>query len=212
MRLIDITHLTTGYNHYPVISDFNMTVERGEFVGIAGPNGGGKTTLVKSLVGLIQPYSGRIVYYNRNGNPTPYLSIGYLPQRKDIDNLFPISVEEVILSGLSSEMNWMLQPSAQQKRSVHITLETVGLTAQRKKAIGTLSGGQIQRALLGRAIIKQPELLVLDEPNSFLDSQFEAQLHNILQSLNSKGVTILMVSHEMESLKRLASRIVAIEG
>jgi zinc transport system ATP-binding protein len=210
--MIYINHLTAGYDGRPIIHDVTEHIARGEFLGIIGPNGGGKTTLVKSLLGLVKPMSGSITYHDAAGREVRRVTTGYLPQRKDIDTLFPISVEEVVLSGLMSRLGWWHRPSAADRRRLDEVLEMVGLTRHRHASIGALSGGQIQRAMVGRAIIRRPELLVLDEPNSYLDMAFEEQLYQILKDLNRAGTTIVMVSHEMASLSLLVSRVVSVEG
>jgi len=210
--VIHIEGLSAGYDGRAVIHDIDLHVARGEFVGIIGPNGGGKTTLVKSILGMLRPMTGTIRFRNVAGETVSRLSIGYLPQRKDIDTLFPITVEEVILSGLMRDLGWFRRPSLQQKRRVGEVLERVGMKEFRRSSIGALSGGQMQRVMVGRAIIQNPELLVLDEPNSYLDMAFEHQLYQLLSHLNAEGTTILMVSHEMASLGHLVSRVVSVEG
>lgn len=212
LDVIYIDHLTAGYDGRVIIHDVSQHIARGEFLGIIGPNGGGKTTLVKSILGLVKPMSGSVTYHDLMGNPVKRVSTGYLPQRKDIDTLFPITVEEVILSGLMSRLGWFRRPTKVQQHQLDEVLNTVGLTEKRHAPIGALSGGQIQRAMVGRAIIRHPELLVLDEPNSYLDMAFESQLYQILRDLNKGGTTILMVSHEMASLSQLVSRVVSVEG
>lgn len=210
--MIHIEGLSAGYDGRVIIHDIDLHVARGEFVGIIGPNGGGKTTLIKSILGMIKPMKGSVVFRNSAGEPVRHLSVGYLPQRKDIDTLFPITVEEVILSGLMSDLGWFRRPTLQQRRSISELLERLGMENFRRSPIGALSGGQMQRVMLGRAIIRKPELLVLDEPNSYLDMAFEHQLYQILTHLNTEGTTILMVSHEMASLGHLVSRVVSVEG
>lgn len=210
--MIRIEGLSAGYDGRVVIHDIDLHIARGEFVGIIGPNGGGKTTLIKSILGMIKPMKGHIAFRNPEGKPVRHLSVGYLPQCKDIDTLFPITVEEVILSGLMSDLGWFRRPTLQQRQSVSELLERLGMGDFRRSPIGALSGGQMQRVMLGRAIIRNPELLVLDEPDSYLDKAFEHQLYQILTHLNTVGTTILMVSHEMASLGHLISRVVSVEG
>jgi zinc transport system ATP-binding protein len=210
--MIYIDNLSAGYDGRVIIHDIHEHIARGEFFGVIGPNGGGKTTFIKSILKLIEPMEGEIQYHDLLGHRTQRLTIGYLPQRKDIDTLFPISVEEVVLSGLMGRLGWFRRPTKGQQRQLDEILERVGLTRLRKMPIGTLSGGQIQRAMFGRSIIRNPELLVLDEPNSYLDMEFEEQLYAILRELNRAGTTIVMVSHEMASLSHLVSRVVSVEG
>ena len=210
--LIRINNLTAGYDSRPVLKDVNCEIRRGEWIGIIGPNGGGKTTLVKSIVGLLVPIAGYIHYYNKEGQETDNVTVGYLPQKSDIDTMFPISVEEVVLSGLMSQLGWWRRPSRVQRRRVAEVLEKTGLSDLKKSPIGSLSGGQMQRAMFGRAIVSQPELLVLDEPNSYLDMEFETRLYELLSELHDEGSTILMVSHELGSVQSLVNRVFTVEG
>ena len=213
MLIIDIRRLTAGYDGRAVLHDVSLGIERGAFVGIGGPNGGGKTTLVKSLLGLIPPMAGDIRFYDAQGDATPRLAVGYLPQLSALDPLFPISVGEVILSGLMTRMGPLHRPSAAQRRRVAEVTEAVGLTGLEREALGALSGGQRQRALLGRAIVARPELLVLDEPDSYLDAAFEVQLYDLLQTLHRDGgVTILVVTHTPGTLAHLATEVLEVEG
>ncbi len=178
-----------------ILNNVNFTVNRGDFVAITGPNGGGKTTLLRIILGLLRPTSGTVIV-------TPDISIGYLPQKNMIDSRFPISVHEVVESGLLSIRNLS---KAERNRKVDETLECVGLTSDARRPIGELSGGQLQRALLGRAIISNPQLLVLDEPLSYIDKRFEQHLYEIIDRI-SHDATILLVSHEMSTIAGMANR------
>lgn len=209
--MIEITHLTAGYDLRPVLRDVNLHIYRNEFLGIIGPNGGGKTTLIRSILGLIKPFNGSVIFRNSQGQVVSNLSIGYLPQRKNIDTLFPILVEEVVLSGLMQDLGCLKRPTDKQKRAVAEMLDVFGIRTLSKFAIGQLSGGQMQRVMLARAIINSPELLILDEPDSYLDVEFSAKINTILRNLNLSGTTILLVSHKVDALKSLASRIICVE-
>lgn len=185
-----------------ILSDINFTVNRGDFVAITGPNGGGKTTLLRIILRLIRPTSGTLTYLTPDGKITDRLDIGYLPQKNMIDSHFPITVEEVITSGLLSSTDI----SKEEKKSrMEQTLIDVDLCSHRNKTIGTLSGGQLQRALLGRAIISRPKFLVLDEPLSYLDKHFEEQLYGLISRL-AEEATVLLVSHEMSVIAGMANR------
>lgn len=183
------------------LREINLTVNRGDFMAITGPNGGGKTTLLRIILKLLKPSHGQVVYYNLQGEPTGSLSIGYLPQKNLIDSRFPISVKEVISSGL------MGIKLPKEEKAVHIddTVQLIGLEDKLNAPIGNLSGGQLQRTLLGRAIISRPELLVLDEPLSYVDKRFEQRIYEIVAEL-AKTTTILLVSHEMSTIASMANR------
>lgn len=180
------------YGRRQILRNVNLTVRRGDFMIITGPNGGGKTTLMRIILQLIKPTAGAVEYLQKN------LRIGYLPQKSSIDSSFPISVREVVASGLATK-----EPNKRER--VEETLREVELGECADKPFGALSGGQQQRALLARAIISRPEMLVLDEPLSYLDKRFEEKTYNILERI-SPHTTILLVSHEITRAATMASR------
>jgi ABC-type Mn/Zn transport systems, ATPase component len=209
MKQIQINNLSSGYAGRPVIHDINLTIDERDFVGIIGPNGGGKSTFVKTILGLIEPISGDVVFYD-NDEVTDKMPMGYLPQRNDIDHKFPISVFDVVLSGLMNNRLLAGKISDAQKKRVEEVLSLTGMADYRKRAIGSLSGGQMQRVMLSRAIISNPKVLILDEPNSYIDKKFEAKLYELLKEIN-KNTTILMVSHEITSLVDMVTKTISID-
>lgn len=185
-----------------ILSDVDLTVNRGDFLAITGPNGGGKTTLLRIMLRLLRPSVGTVIYRNSAGGECNRLPIGYLPQKNMIDSRFPISVEEVISSGLMA----IGRLEADERRTaVDEILRMVELSDHRRASIGNLSGGQLQRALLGRALISRPEMLVLDEPLSYLDKHFEQHIYTILQQV-APHTTIVLVSHELSVISTMANR------
>lgn len=190
-----------------ILSDVNFTVDRGDFIAITGPNGGGKTTLLRIILGLQPPTKGNIVFYDTDGKITTEAPrFGYLPQKNSVDSHFPITVGEVVASGLlSSKMS-----KDEKEALIAETLELIELTDLQTRPIGKLSGGQLQRALFGRAIVSRPSALVLDEPLSYLDKHFEAHLYSIIDRL-SHDTTILLVSHEMSQIAGMANRHIIID-
>ena len=211
--LIEIKNLSAGYDSRTVLRNVNLTVYDRDFLGIIGPNGGGKTTLIKCILGLLKPTGGEILYRvaTTSGNSSaPHdnsatnsqfstlnsqLSMGYLPQYNSIDRKFPITVEEVILSGLSSQKSLISRFTAAHREKAHQVIARMGLEGLEERAIGALSGGQLQRALLGRAIISDPQLVVLDEPSTYIDKRFEARLYELLAEINH-DCAIILVSHD----------------
>lgn len=181
-----------------VLSGVNLTVSRGDFIAVTGPNGGGKTTLMRIMLRLLQPTAGTVTYEGDG------LRISYLPQKTSIDASYPISVREVVASGL-------LAAGGVDRVRVEEALKEVELTEHAAKPFGALSGGQQQRALLARAIISQPEMLVLDEPLSYVDKHFEEKIYEIIGRI-AATTTIILVSHEITRVASMANRHLIVDG
>lgn len=185
-----------------ILADVNLTVNRGDFMAVTGPNGGGKTTLMRLMLRLLRPTTGNVAYFDSDGRPTSNLSIGYLPQKNMIDSKFPITVSEVVELGIPPSMHL---GKAERREIVAEKVELVGLTDHADASIGALSGGQLQRALMARAIISNPELLVLDEPLSYLDRKYERRIYDIVAAM-APTTTIVLVSHDMSRIAEMANR------
>lgn len=196
-----------AWDRRDILRSVDLTVNRGDFMAITGPNGGGKTTLLRIILKLLKPTSGEIKYLTTEGRATDRLPIGYLPQKNMIDSRFPITVREVIASGLLSDGSLT---TGDVRERVSETLALVDLAGHSRQTIGTLSGGQLQRALLGRALISHPSILILDEPLSYIDKRFEGKLYDILQAL-PLSTTILLVSHEMSVISGMATRHIIVD-
>lgn len=196
--LVRMENVEVGYEEKTVLSQVNLTIYEKDFLGIIGPNGGGKTTLIKSIMGLKEIQGGQICFF-KNGTKTNHIGIGYLPQYNRIDKSFPISVEEVVLSGLDAPHNFWKKYTKAQLQQAAATMEKMGLEGMEKRTIGTLSGGQMQRTLLARAVVSQPDLLILDEPDTYIDKKFEAQLYELLTDINKESA-IILVSHDIGSV------------
>ncbi|WP_298651088.1 metal ABC transporter ATP-binding protein [uncultured Proteiniphilum sp.] len=208
-KLIDITDLTVGYENKPnVLKNVNLTIYKDDFLGIIGPNGGGKTTLLRTVLGLIKPQSGSITFYDK-GEKTTSLNIGYLPQINRIDKKFPISVSEVILSGLTPGRNLFRRYSQEDRQKVKEAAERLGVEELLSRAVGELSGGQLQRVLLGRAIVDNPKLIILDEPSTYVDKVFETNFYKLLGDIN-KEIAIVLVSHDVGTIISLVKNIACI--
>ena len=198
-KLVDITNLTLGYEGKPnVLTDVSFSISPDDFLGIIGPNGGGKTTLLKAILGLIEPRSGSITYYDGEAR-TGSLNIGYLPQINRIDKKFPISVSQVILSGLTPGKNIWRRYSSKERQKVVEVAGRLGIEELLSRAIGELSGGQLQRVLLGRAIVDNPKLIILDEPSTYVDKLFETNFYKLLGDIN-KEIAIVLVSHDVGTI------------
>lgn len=207
--LVSLKNVSAGYDGKQVLSDVSLDVYQADFVGITGPNGGGKTTLVKLLMGLLPPCSGTIEYANEltvNG----IRRIGYLPQQNLFDRAFPITVGEVVVSGLQAEKKFTKRYTREDFIRARKLLEMTGIADLEKRSTGEISGGQMQRALLCRALISDPRMLVLDEPATYIDEKFEAELYEILRELNRR-MAIVMVSHDANALAGIANRIITMQ-
>ncbi len=192
--IIELKNISAGYDNQTVLHHVNMSIKENEFIGVIGPNGGGKTTLLKVILGLLKPSSGEIIYPDSKQN-----LFGYLPQNNPFDRNFPISVTEVVLSGLMSSKGLYRSYTLSDRHKAWELLDKYGMGDYKKSSIGDLSGGQMQRVFLCRAIISSPRILILDEPTTYVDSNFEKELYNILQELN-KTLSIVMVSHDLGSI------------
>ena len=195
-NLFEMHSLSASYGANTVLQDVNFTVNENDFIGVIGPNGGGKTTLLKVILGLLKPAKGTLIFNETllNGN-----SIGYLPQLSTGDVNYPVTVTDIILSGLMIGKSIFSRMSSSDKLKAHTVIEELGLTGMSKSNLNELSGGQIQRVLLGRAIIGNPRLILLDEPGNFVDTTFENDFYEKLKDLN-KRMAILMVSHDVGTI------------
>lgn len=203
--LISLQEVNAAYGGKQVLSDISLDISADDFTGVIGPNGGGKTTLLKLILGLLKPASGKVI---RNIAKD---EIGYLPQVSNFDNQFPITVENVVLSGLSSGIKIQRPGPSAAMHKVHEILDSLGILTLKNRPIGELSGGEMQRSMLARAIISSPRLLILDEPNTYVDNRFENELYRILGELNKK-MAILLVSHDIGIISPFIKSIACVNG
>lgn len=194
MPLLELKNITAGYERETILHQVNLAIDKQDFIGIIGPNGGGKTTLLKVILGLLKPFSGEVIYHTSKQN-----LFGYLPQNSRFDQNFPIHVTEVVLSGLMSEKGLHKSYTRNDRHRAWELLEKYGMYDYRRTPIGDLSGGQMQRVFLCRAIISSPKMLILDEPTTYVDSNFEKEFYPILEELN-KNMSIVMVSHDLGTI------------
>jgi zinc transport system ATP-binding protein len=208
-KLIEIKNVYAGYGDDPVLNNVNLDIYDNDFIGVIGPNGGGKTTLIKTILGIIKPYHGTLNYFLAKNNRKGKTSIGYLPQYHKIDRQFPISVIEVVLSGLMRRNRLFSGYNNKEKKRAEDLLERMGVPHLKKKIIGELSGGELQRVLLCRAIISSPRLLLLDEPNTFVDNKFEGELYQMLKELNEE-MAIMLVTHDLGTISSYVKTIACV--
>lgn len=207
-KLIELENVTAGYGNKVVLRDISLTIFKDDFLGIIGPNGGGKTTLLKVMLGLIIPARGTVHFYDGE-NAVSSIKIGYLPQLNNIDRKFPISVRDVIVSGLASEKPTFHSFTNEQNNRVEKVITQMGLNELSHCPIGELSGGQLQRVLLGRSIVSHPQLLILDEPNSYVDKRFESHFYQLLEEINKESAVIL-VSHDIGTVLSMVKNIACV--
>lgn len=193
--VIQLDRIDAAYGSKTVLQQVSLTVCERDFLGIIGLNGGGKTTLVKVILGLLKPTAGHIRYF-RDGQEAAEISMGYLPQYSSIDKKFPISVYETVLSGLNRQKSLLRPFTKEQHEQTQRTISRMGLEGMEQCPIGQLSGGQLQRALLGRALVSRPQVVILDEPNTYIDKQFETRLYSLLEEINREHA-IILVSHDI---------------
>ena len=194
--LFKINSLTAGYNDHVVLDKVDFTVSENDFIGVIGPNGGGKTTLLKIVLGLLKPFSGNVEF---NESILKQNRIGYLPQMSAGDNSFPVTVTDIILSGLMIQKGVAGRMSWDDRKKASKVISELGLERIKGSPLTELSGGQLQRVFLGRAIIGEPKLLLLDEPDNFVDTSFELDFYEKLHDLNAR-MGILMVSHDVGTI------------
>lgn len=205
--LISLKNVAVHYETTTALEGVSLDIYPDDFLGIIGPNGGGKTTLVKAILGNIA-HTGEVAY-------SPALSehghrlIGYLPQQSEFDRSFPISVIEVVMSGLQAEKGMLKRYTAEDRKRAMELLDMAGVADIAERQISEVSGGQMQRALLCRAVILEPKLLILDEPTNFVDNQFENELYTLLRELN-KRMAIVMVSHDIGTITSVVKSIVCV--
>ena len=195
--LLELKNVTAGYEDNIILKKVNLSVYENDFLGIIGPNGSGKTTLAKVIMGLLKPFKGEVEYkLNGRGNNNGHVPLGYLPQLNRIDHKFPITVMDVVLSGLASRKSVLSKFSASDREKAKEQLAQMDISNFKNRQLSELSGGQIQRVFLARALISSPGILVLDEPDTFIDRDFKHDLLDILNRINEK-VAIILITHNI---------------
>jgi ABC-type Mn2+/Zn2+ transport system ATPase subunit len=210
--LVRFEHVSCGYDGAPVLRDVDLTIGRGAFVGIVGPSGAGKTTLLRAIVGVVPRVEGRITVDDRVVGRGATIGVGWVPQLETVDWNFPATVREVVLMGRWAERRWQAWASAGDRRRVDQLLERLGIGGLASRHIRELSGGQQQRVFLGRALIADPALLLLDEPTSGVDLKTRDDILHLLADLNGDGITIVLTTHELNTVAAHLPWVVCING
>lgn len=206
---VRVTDLTFSYEGDPAVDAVSLTVEQGDFVGVIGPNGGGKTTLLRLMLGLIQPEKGVVRLLGADPAATRH-RVGYVPQETGLNKSFPVAVRDVALMGLAGRRGLGKRYLRADYLKADIILERLGLSAVKDRPIGQLSGGQRQKALLARAMVADPEMLFLDEPTASIDAAGADDLYEHLRLLNGTGVTVVLVTHNVSILSRYVKSVACI--
>jgi len=196
--LIQLDDLACGYEGNPVLERISLSLYRGQFAGIVGPSGSGKTTLLRAMLGMAEVFHGAIRFPDAANRDR--LRVGYVPQLETIDWSFPVTVEQVVLMGLTSESGWLPWARKADRQKMHALLERLGIADYAKRHIRDLSGGQQQRVFLARALIREPELLLLDEPTSGADIKTRHEILHLLSDLNREGISVLLTTHDLNSV------------
>ncbi|MEW9697794.1 metal ABC transporter ATP-binding protein [Paenibacillus sp. SI8] len=212
MQLAAMRHVLFGYTDIPCLEDVNLTVQAGEFAAVTGPNGAAKTTLLKLLLGLLKPWAGSVELRKR-GEGGEKLTTAYVPQQMAAFNGgFPSNVLEFVRSGRFVQHSWLGRMKSHDHQVTEIALRQVGMWELRHRKIGELSGGQKQRICIARALAQQPDLLVLDEPTTGMDTDSRAGFYTLMhQQVKEHGRTVLMVTHGLEEVAPYLDRVIRLE-
>ena len=213
-EIVSTELLACNYREGRVLEDISFQVERGDYVGIVGPNGSGKSTLVKALLGLVTISKGSASLFGTPlSNFKDWHKVGYLPQSLHLVNpVFPATVHETVGLGLLSLKRFPKRLNRADKEKIDLTLDELGILDLKLKLIGELSGGQLQRVLLARAIVNDPELLVLDEPTAALDPETRGRFYAMISDINrSRGVTVMLVTHDSGTIGEHASKMLYLD-
>lgn len=191
--ILALDQVTVAYDHQPLWQDLSFHIAPGQFVALVGPTGGGKSTLLKTILGLLPCASGTVALRHP-------VSVGYVPQRESISWEFPVTVEQVVRMGRYRHTHWWPWASREDRRQTMTLLERLGLAPYANRQINELSGGQQQRVFLARALIAKPQLLLLDEPTAGVDMKTQHDILHLLRELNGEGITILLTTHDLNTI------------
>ena len=205
MQVVNVDRVSYKYEHGIALDNISFSVDEGDIMGMIGPNGAGKTTLFSCMLGILHDYQGKITIFGEDikKNRKVFKMMGYVPQKNSIDRGFPATVAEIVSLGMVAG-----KPS---KEKIGSALEIVGLAAERDRRIGELSGGQQQRALIAKALVNEPRLLILDEPATGIDIEMQNRFYSLVKKLNQeKKITIILSSHDLDAVSKLANKVACI--
>jgi manganese/zinc/iron transport system ATP- binding protein len=196
---IEVHDLTVAYRETPVLWDIDLTIPAGVLMAVVGPNGAGKTTLIKAMLGLVRPVSGRVLVHGRPYTPRSR-TVAYVPQRGSVDWDFPTTVLDVVTMGTYGRLGWFRRPGARERADAADALGRVGMADFAGRQISQLSGGQQQRVFLARALVQDAPVYLMDEPFQGVDAVTERAIVDILRELRSRGRTVLVVHHDLQTV------------
>ncbi|HON36606.1 MAG TPA: metal ABC transporter ATP-binding protein [Methanothrix sp.] len=206
-EIVSIENLWLFRGEHVILEDINLRLNRADFLGLIGPNGGGKSTLLKLMLGLIKPDKGRIRIFGQQPEAARGM-IGYLPQKTIFDQSFPVKVLEVAQMGRFSRTGLFRRYGPADRDAALRALEAVGMEDRAEREIGALSGGEQQRVFVARSLVSDPELLLLDEPTAGIDSAQQAEFYELLCHLNQdRGIAIILVSHDITAVSKYVGKI-----
>lgn len=208
--LIALRGVSAGYGRGTVLRDVDLDIRAGDFMAVVGPNGGGKTTLFRVMLGLIEPSSGAIEVMGVPPKEGCW-RIGYVPQFGAFDREYPVYAEQVVRMGLRCRQGILPFRIPSQEEDVRRAMEYVDMASFRDKRIGELSGGQIQRTLLARALVSGPDILLLDEPTASLDPAVRGEVYGVLAKAARDGITVVMITHDLEGITHCVNRAVHVD-
>ena len=204
-NIITLENVSFTYGKIPVLDNVSLTVQRGEFMGVVGPNGGGKSTLLKIILGLLKPQQGRVSVLGKSPEKGRK-AIGYVPQYTTFKREFPITVEETVLLGLLGKTKPWFGYSAAELALAQQAMREAQIIDLQARQLGTLSGGQFQRVLIARSLVADPEIIILDEPTANIDLRVEENIFDLLKKLNERA-TIIVVSHDVGFISEYVNRV-----
>ncbi len=206
--LVEVRDVTFGYGREVVLDRVSLAIQPRDFLAIIGPNGGGKTTLLKAILGLVRPWSGEVIYHLPSGND-PRGRLGYVPQFSTFDRDFPLRIFDMVLMGRLGGRRLLRPYSREDRAAAGETIDRLGLSAVARSHVAEVSGGQLQRALIARSLVSDPEILFLDEPTASIDAESRETLRGLLEELN-RSIPIVVVTHDVTSLASMVRRIACI--
>ncbi|CAN5711899.1 metal ABC transporter ATP-binding protein [soil metagenome] len=209
MTSLTIEHLTVRYGHILALDDVDLTIPGGSVTGLIGPNGGGKSTLIKAIAGEVADVNGSLRF---GGQPLDRsrTRIAYVPQARAVNWDFPLSARDLVMMGLYRDLGWFRRPSQSENRRVEQALSRLGMEGMGDRHISQFSGGQQQRLFLARAIVQYPDIVLLDEPMTGLDLTTRDIIHQMVEEFVENGAAVILASHDLDEIRQLSDQLVCL--